>query len=387
MATSDSDSIELLPEHVFVRAAGSEWPTGYEKGHLLGSGGYAEVFRAIRLADGVPVAIKVSNGSEDALRRFRREITEQGKLKNPHVMRILDAGETWYAMPLADGHLTDFAPEVGDDELVRLVDQIAAGLAAAHAADVVHRDVTPNNVLRIGSWERGDLTYVVGDFGLVKRPPGQTSAPATGGRLGTSGFIAPEILVYDAHRADRRSDVYGLGRTIGYALTGAWPDEKSEFAVPFPWALLVDKMTRRAVDERFQSMDDVRSALVDVRRRLAESRRARWRERVGNAGLPDDELKVIGAILAEGDGPFWEPEVRKRMKGLLAPLQITIALMGLRRRAFIEGTHTGGGDECEVLSVRGRDWVLTNRELFKSDAAPVPSSEPDDPAKSDDIPF
>jgi hypothetical protein len=118
----------------------------------IGRGGYAEVFRARHKKSGVVVAFKRAlDNDEDSAARLRREIEEQSKLVHPHVMPILDHSKTfgWFTMPCAMGDLEKLRPELDDAMLVEMLDQAAQGLAAAHALGLVHRDVTPRNILAL----------------------------------------------------------------------------------------------------------------------------------------------------------------------------------------------------------------------------------------------
>ncbi|HEY3357169.1 MAG TPA: serine/threonine-protein kinase [Polyangia bacterium] len=381
--SSTSASLDLLPEHVQRPAAGSRtWDRLYEEVARLGSGGYADVFRARHRGTGTEAAVKVSLDDEDARARLRREIDEQRKLKSSHVMPVLDAGEGWYAMPVAEGTLAALAYELSNDERVHVVDQVAEGLACAHEEKIVHRDVTPNNILRLV--RDGGSCWVIGDFGLVKRRPGQTSGPRTRGAVGTPGFIAPEVLGLGGHGADPRADIFSLGQTIIFMLTGKPREGDTPLTVPTAWLPLVEKMTVLDRNERIQTMAEVRSGLTEVQARLRAQRRTRWGSSDGDQALTPTEVVVLEAILAL-DGDFRRDELRARLKGRLLRSQITIGVMGLYKRGLLEPAFNDHGEQCgEQLTEGGRDWVLNHRELFE------PRADPDDPSpvqEDDDIPF
>jgi serine/threonine protein kinase len=196
---SSSASIPLTPQHQGGEEpeSGFDWRERYKQLDSLGEGGFAEVFKARDLRTGEDVALKVSKSSGGDPRRFSREVAILQALRDEHVIEIRDAGDNWYTMPLADGNLTNLASELCEEERIKAVIHAAKGLAAVHAAGWVHRDVTPNNILRI------EERWVVSDFGLVRKPQGMSSVPRTRGILGTHGYMAPEVLLKDAHAATK----------------------------------------------------------------------------------------------------------------------------------------------------------------------------------------
>lgn len=202
----------------------------------LGRGGMATVWLAQDRLRGESVALKVLHehlAAEPAMRaRLRREVQAAGRLRHPnalvaHELHEID-GQLVLAMPAhPGGSLADRVAERGPlsaSELRRLLDEVGGALAAAHAHGVLHRDVTPNNVL-VGDDGRFSLV----DFGLA-RLDGQATATGQTGALGTAGYAAPEV--YRGTRADPRSDLYGLGATLWFAATGKPPfDAKNPVGV------------------------------------------------------------------------------------------------------------------------------------------------------------
>jgi serine/threonine protein kinase len=147
------------------------------------------------------------------------------KIGHPNVVRILDAGERADRSPflvlefLSGETLGDVLDREGRLELdfvLPLLRQAAAGLAAAHAAGVVHRDVKPENLFLVAG---GGLKLV--DFGVAKLKEGTVTA--AGMALGTVPYMAPEQALADP--VDGRTDVWGLGITAFHLLTGALPFE------------------------------------------------------------------------------------------------------------------------------------------------------------------
>jgi len=199
----------------------------------LGAGGMATAWRArdLRLERDVAVKVLLPNlaGDPALAARFDREARALAKLSDPHVVGIHDvvegaAGtEPFLVMELCpDGSLGDRLADGAALPValaLPLLADAAAGLAALHAHGMVHRDVTPRNILLVGA------TAKLGDLGLARvedapTPPGARLTP-TGSAVGTLGYLAPEIL--DGRPASPAADVYGLGAVAYRTLTGALP--------------------------------------------------------------------------------------------------------------------------------------------------------------------
>lgn len=264
----------------------------------LGIGGYAEVFRATDAASGRLVAFKRlrRDASRDGRPRMKREIKVQTELAgHPHVMPLIDAANdgSWFVMPLAVGDLGALRESIdGERAFVQLFDEIAQGLAAAHSAGYVHRDVTPGNVLALD--EAHERRWVVADWGLVRVKRGTTTTrwTRTGQVLGTEGFIAPELL-RDAHReASPAADVFSLGRLLGWAVTGAWPLAGGRE--------LPHGVFRRLVSETTSESPDRRPSLDDFRARLREAAYVPSQDVMSQAGeLRNGVSKSDAAAAAE----------------------------------------------------------------------------------------
>ncbi|MFQ1000496.1 serine/threonine-protein kinase [Modestobacter sp. SSW1-42] len=198
----------------------------------IGRGGFAVVSLAQPLVGGGQVALKRPLPVFLAEERMRREIDVQREFAGPHVMPVLDADidEPWFAMPVAEGNLFHLwrGGHLGNDPETLAVEVVAAladGLRDAHEDGLVHRDVTPANVLAlVDPAMPSGRRWVVADFGLVRRPIGETTQhlTSTGTGLGTPGYAAPETWD-DAHQVDRRADVYSAGRLLAWLLTDRRP--------------------------------------------------------------------------------------------------------------------------------------------------------------------
>jgi serine/threonine protein kinase len=244
----------------------------YRLGKNIGHGGFADVFEAdARDEPGVVVAYKRARPDVQlAPERLAREIDVQRRLDHPNVMPVILAADdrTWFVMPLALGNLKQLweSGQLGDDAealALELIDQVSRGLEHAHEAKLLHRDVSPGNILALD--EGGQRRWVVSDWGAVKRPPGETTHRLTdpGEGMGTAGFAAPETWS-DAHDVDQRADVYGLGRVVAWLLTGRWPRPNVPLLPNGRFRGFLREATSEDPDRRIASMADVRSRLDEL---------------------------------------------------------------------------------------------------------------------------
>jgi len=192
----------------------------------IARGGMATVYVATDLRLERRVALKVMHGhlSDDSVfqSRFIQEARAAARLADPHVVNVFDQGQ--------DGDMAylvmEYLPGITLRELLReqrrlsipqtitIMDAVLSGLAAAHRAGIVHRDVKPENVLLA---EDGRIK--IGDFGLARATSANT---ATGQMLlGTIAYLAPELVTRGT--ADARSDIYALGIMLYEMLTGEQP--------------------------------------------------------------------------------------------------------------------------------------------------------------------
>nr|WP_246258989.1 serine/threonine-protein kinase [Streptomyces typhae] len=190
----------------------------------LGAGGQGVVYEAYDSA-GARCAVKVlridSAAEAFARDRFRKEVAAAQRVDSFCTARVLaadlEADPPYIASEFIDGRdlqtvVQQRGPLIGD-ALGRLATGIATALTAIHAASVVHRDLKPANVL-LGP----DGPRVI-DFGIARTQ--EMSLTATGGMMGTPGYMAPEVL--RGSRADVRSDVFAWGAVVLFAATGRAP--------------------------------------------------------------------------------------------------------------------------------------------------------------------
>lgn len=217
--------------------------------------GMADVFHATHKPSGARVVLKQLHGKYPApskRARMAREI-EVGRFLSghPHAMPVWDAdpGSTWFVMPEVQATAAERRDDLQEPAALRaLVDSLCSVLSAAHGAydpqapqGWVHRDIKPSNVLWL------DGRWVLADWGIARRPAGQTTDPQrtrAGVPMGSKGFAAPE-LSDDAHSAGPPADVYSLGQLIGWAVTGKDPLENIALVPPAgPWRGVVREATR-----------------------------------------------------------------------------------------------------------------------------------------------
>ena len=218
--TDDGDA--LTPGSTFA---------GHRIEAVIGTGGMGVVYRARHLALERERALKVVAPKLSADQRFRERFKRESRLaaqvEHPNVIPVHHAGEEsgqlYLTMRLVDGvdlrSLVEASGPLDPARAVRVLAGIAAGLDAAHAAGLVHRDVKPANVLleQDGDTERVFLT----DFGISRLATSAESLTSTGEFFGSVDYVAPEQI--EGEPLDRRTDVYALGGILHFVLTAQLP--------------------------------------------------------------------------------------------------------------------------------------------------------------------
>lgn len=200
------------------------------------AGGMGVVFRGTDLHDGTAVAIKALLGGDERERaRFQREARALAELAHPAVVRYLDHGGTespWLVMEWLEGETLATRLErtgLTPPEAIAVARRLALGLAAAHRAGIVHRDVKPRNVMLPG----GDVAQAkLIDFGIVHVEGASVELTRAGGFIGTPAYVAPE-LARGHGETDARADLFALGCVLYECLTG-----RPAFAGGHVWAVL-----------------------------------------------------------------------------------------------------------------------------------------------------
>lgn len=196
---------------------------GYVVERPLGAGGSGQVY-LVRDAEGMPAALKRVDAQHDevAAERLRREVRALMAIRHPAVPRVrdaeLDEDETFVVFEFIKGEslaadVANRGPLAGD-ELAFCAERIAGALEAAHAAGLVHRDVTPSNVMM------SPEGAVLIDFGLSHRPE-DDRLTREGLVSGTAGYVAPEVI--DGAEPGVIADRWSWAATVAYAMTGEAP--------------------------------------------------------------------------------------------------------------------------------------------------------------------
>ncbi len=207
----------------------------YEIAELLGEGGFAEVYSAVRPGQAGPIAFKVIKrgmDSRDILARFRAEQRTIQSLSHPQIVEPLDNGFTaeglpWFAMAQVDGlPVTDYC-EVAALSLpdrLRLFLSISDAVQHAHQKGILHRDLKPSNLL-VEETPNGPVPKII-DFGIAKAlepgGAGHTHVTQLGHVVGTPAYMSPEQAA-GSDGADTRSDIYSLGAVLYETLAGGPP--------------------------------------------------------------------------------------------------------------------------------------------------------------------
>ena len=259
----------------------------YQLVRWLGSGGMGTVWEAVETKTGRRVALKrlskMMANDDTYVKRFVREAQTAAQISHPKVTFIYgsgeDEGQPYIAMELMPGRtLEDKISEEGPLDVASATDNIidvVEGLAAAHKIGMIHRDVKPSNCFL-----DTDESVKVGDFGLSKSIlNNDVSLTQTGTFMGTPSYAAPEQI--RGGDLDGRTDIYSVGATLFYALTGRTPfkgdvmsvtaqiitdsaPSMREFKDDIPKGLdaVVAKCLAKEPSKRFQTLDELRLALI-----------------------------------------------------------------------------------------------------------------------------
>ncbi|MBL8814475.1 MAG: protein kinase [Planctomyces sp.] len=294
----------------------------------LGAGGMGTVFKARHRRMKRVVALKVlaANLSKDAMfvKRFQREVETIASLGHPNIVMAYDADEAevghFLVMEFVNGRdLAACVAALGAmsaGQAVNCVLQVARGLAYAHSQEIIHRDIKPHNLLIDDSG-----VVKVTDLGLARLNHGAEGADAAtdvtmaGGVLGTADYMPPEQAI-DSTTIDHRADIYSLGCTLHYLLTGKPPYsgptimslllKHREAEIPslrelrpeIPQRLdaLFQRMVAKRPEHRMQQMSEVVAELEVIARTVSPTER-----------VPIHEAKAVES--PPGTGVFRDTEI------------------------------------------------------------------------------
>ena len=303
---------------------------GYRVGPQLGRGGMGVVYKAHHLRLDRSAALKVLTpalvGNEEFRERFMRESQMAATLNHPNVITVYDAGEEdgllYLAMQFIAGtdlrKLLELEGPLEPGRALGVLSQVASALDAAHAYDLVHRDVKPGNIL-----VDVDRAYL-GDFGLTKRFDATGGLTGVGQIVGTVEYLAPEQI--EGNRVDGRADQYALACVAYECLAGRTPHEKnSDIAILFAH---VREEPRRLSDFLEDVPDGVDEVMLQALAKDPAARYASCREFIFDLAL---ELGVDSAELASSDPTSHvvvasdDPTTRAIVRGSLANMGVAVS--------------------------------------------------------------
>ena len=321
---SDGTATLVLSQNPDSRLVeGAEVNGRYRIGKLIGQGGFGAVYRAVSLATGSEVAIKVlgvslDNDEPELIQRFYAEAQITAALKHPNTIRVFDFGQTdsgalYIAMELLIGEalneqLRDRRRQgsaLDQAEAVRIGVQTLRSLAEAHTHGLVHRDLKPHNIF-LNQVPGDDPVVKVLDFGIAKRLG--SNLTGTGQAFGTPVYMSPEQA--QNRGIDARSDLYSLGCVLYQCVTGSPPFEGDNplavllsHVTDTPPSLrkhavhplsddfiaIIEKALAKSPDGRFASAQEMRTALERVSPAPAE----KPANQLGGAPVPGgDSLRL-----------------------------------------------------------------------------------------------
>jgi parallel beta-helix repeat protein len=293
----------------------------------LGKGGMGVTYKAVDIVLNRPVALKVIASellrTPHAKHRFLREARAAALIQHPNVATVFHFGEEgdacFYAMEFVEGEdLERYVAREGPLKpaaVLRVALQVARALEAAQARQLIHRDIKPSNIMAVAD-RAGALNIKLIDFGLAKGAGAESldasRVTRTQGFVGSPAFASPEQC--ETRELDIRSDIYSLGVTLWYLLSGKRPfsgtvgevmiahvvkpppfDQLEH--VPLPVIELLRRMLAKNPDERYQSPQELRDALETVSARLASEHEA-VPERIATEPTESTDQSGTGGVVS-----------------------------------------------------------------------------------------
>jgi serine/threonine protein kinase len=344
----------------------------YEVLQILGRGGFGIVFRAFDDVLQRVVAVKVLApqlaATSPARKRFLREARTSAAVRHENVVQVYEVGEAplpYIAMEFIPGETLqqrlDRIGPIETNEVVRIGRQIADGLAAAHATDLIHRDIKPGNILLESGQQRVKIT----DFGLA-RAADDASISQSGIIAGTPMYMAPEQAL--GQKLDQRADLFSLGSVLYQMASGRppfrangtvavlkrvaedTPRDIREITPETPQWLcdIIAKLHAKNPDERFQSARELADVLADCEAQLKANSKLKDFSRIPRS----KSSHVSGRV-----------EQPRRRKWTAAAAVLLLPVLALAVTEFAGVTHlfrqqatpnpNKGGHEPEVVTTTG----------------------------------
>ena len=271
----------------------------YQIVELAGQGGMATVYRAYQPSLNRDVALKVLPDylahDDEFVKRFKQEATAAAALRHPNIIVIYDIGEAdnvhYIATEFLEGQTLDAVLKQSGSlpllRVVKIVNQLASALEAAHQQSLIHRDVKPSNVF-VNAKDHVTLM----DFGIVKAMS-STRLTRTGLLVGTPEYMSPEQA--EGQALDGRSDLYSLGVVVYQMLTGQTP-----FTAPTPNAILYAHVNRLPTPPSRLNQAIPSSVEAVVLRALAKKPADRFQSVAEFAAALEQAASQASASLAAG---------------------------------------------------------------------------------------
>jgi uncharacterized protein len=336
----------------------------------LGKGGMGVTYKAIDTVLNRPVALKVIAAEPlrrpAARQRFLREAQAAALIHHPHVATIFHFGEEgdayFYAMEFVDGEdLERYVAQHGPlppATALKVVLQVAQALTAAQAHRLIHRDIKPGNVMAVTN-RAGNLDVKLIDFGLATGTGTEALDAAritrTRDFVGSPAFASPEQC--EMQTLDTRSDIYSLGVTLWYLLSGQRPFSgtvgqvliaqvvkpppfEQLAQVPQPVIAILERMLRKDREERFQTPDELQEAVEAAAAQLASESGVVSERLAAEVGKPESDDQA---------GPAMERQVEPVL--LTAPasplfdmyLAVEIGALAANRYRLVSEEREGNG--------------------------------------------
>lgn len=319
----------------------------YQLTRVIGEGGMACVYEGVHEKLGTRVAVKVLNPllarNAQLRQRFENEANFMASLNHPNIARVLDIedqeGTLAIVMELLEGEDLDERVKrkgpLSAEEIKPLFGQLLNAFEYAHSKGIVHRDIKPANIFVDASNHVKIL-----DFGIAKIFGTGNEMTQTGTQMGTPVYMSPEQVKGDKS-IDHRSDIYSLGVTLYYLLSGRAPfksHDESTFEIftkivnePIPlldnndfFNSIINKAAAKDRNERFQSIEELKLSIATNQRKVEASKPIKPIEDSYNSEILDDVLLpnkksngyfalfVVLGILFFGSGLFFYDPTKKR---------------------------------------------------------------------------
>lgn len=312
---------------------------GYELREQIGAGGFGAIYRAHQPAVDREVAIKIIHPQQASkpgfTERFEIEAQTIARLEHPYIVPLYDfwqdeTGAYLVMRYIRGGSLRDYLDEhdlLDYDMLAEVISQVADALAVAHAADVVHRDLKPGNILLDGKGH-----YYLADFGIAKNLTQASGLTSDEAILGSPDYLSPEQVL--GEEITLKADIYSLGVVIFEGLTGE---------LPFPNLTPMQQMFHHAHRELPIIYDLPSRIRVNVNEVI----------QTATAKNPADRYESV-TELAEALYRALKPAL-SRSTTMVSPVSVSRGTSEIDR-AQVEASHADVDDETPPPSLSGR-WL------------------------------